>query len=81
MFADSFENRNNIEIFFLTLDAGATGKNGPSIDKDSGTIESGQSNNTAWHIFVTATNGDHAVHPFTTDDGFDGISNHLTRNE
>ena len=78
MLTDGLKDRNNVHRFALVFIFGhKTGQDSPAIDKDCRTIQTGNGNHAAWHIFIAAANRDQAVKPFRSDGGFDRVCNDI----
>ena len=52
-----------------------------AVDKDGRNIEARHRDDGTGHVFVTATDGNNAIHALTTNNCFDGISNNFTGDE
>ena len=81
MFSDSFEDGNDIEIFFHTLDLAAAWKDGAAIDEYGRAVHATHGHHAGGHVFVAAADRDEAIHAFAADNCLDGVRDHFTGNE
>src|SRR5690606_4008612 len=78
VFADRFEDGDDVERFFLVAIAGGeAGENGAAVDEDGGAVEPGDGDHGTGHVFIASADSDEAVETFGRDGGFDGIGDDL----
>ena len=77
MFAHGFEYGNDIHIFPFE----AAGLNGATVNKNAGAVHSRNSHDAGRHVFVAASDGNHAVHSFASHYGLDGVGDHFAAHE
>ena len=75
--AYGFEHAHDIEVLAFV----AAGQNRAAVDIDRRYIGTQHAHQTAWHVFVTAANHHHAVHPLALHAGLDAIGNHFAADQ
>ena len=57
------------------------GLDGPAIDENGGDVQPRDGHHGAGHVLVAAADGDEAIHELAVADGFDGVGDHLARDQ
>ncbi len=79
MRAHGFKHRHDVE---RALSGGeAAGQDGAAVNEDGGAVHPRHGHDAGGHVLVAAADGHKAIHALAADDRFDGVGNHLARDE